>query len=1042
MDPAVSTASLALVISRLRRRAWLVRGGEVALVGGLAALAVVALASLALGFGLGDPVRGVAGFALVAVVAAAAIVASRRAGGRSDAALARELEDRDPRAAGLTTAVELAAALSGSNRPGSNRQERNRPERDRLPFSETLARAHIDDAARRTILVGPNAAFPLRSLRPASVAAGGGALFFLLALVASPQMSTGLRALVLGPGTQGTPAPKVSPITGDIALTYVYPRYTGLPPKTVQGTNGEITALRGTEVHLETRADRQVAKAWLETGGAATALDVEGGRQLSGRLAVQGSGSYAFRFEDERGRTLATGPAIPITVVEDGIPTISIDAPVAQLVVTERDSVELRFEAEDDFGVAAVELVYQVAGGEEQRIPVGSWSEPKPRAGGSHVWEMSTLGVRPGDAITYYLRAKDNDAVSGPKWGQSRTQRIEIFSEAEHRRELIAKVEEAWEKMILVLGDRITPREGPRKVAPEARVEAGQPADDGVREVTSTLQDVAKALSEDELAPQELLAAVRNLGNTLATKGLATRELRGRARQSTPRARDALLPRLDAAEGDEQRELEQGVLYLEALLDRQRLVELEELSQELASGRRELANLLEQYRGAPGDEAKEAIRQELSRLKGRMAELMKRMSRLGKGIQDEHLNAEAMQALSKERDMMSQLDEVERLMAEGKTDEALSELQKLGQRLDEMSRALNDATKGQVENDPAMQQLADDMEKFEKDLNELERDQDELAKATQNLKREQADALRQKLGQQGGDLLGELRAKIEQARAHLAKIPAARMPYRMVDDLGGATERLEDLQNALAAKDFDAAQESAASALAHAQSLEQELAMAMRDRFAASEAEAFGKLHGHASQATPLVREVKEKLDQLVSSPSQRMSGEQQERARRLAQRQSELGQRMEQLQGQAQKIGQQAPIFDDEARQRMSGAGRSMAEAESKLRGHDPGGALASERSAREHLQALKAGMEQAKENASKSGGGGSGVPVPFASGNGGKSGGRGQFDGKEKVAIPNADQYKAPEEFRKDILDAMKKDAPEGFQDPVRDYYQEIVK
>ncbi|HEY0840231.1 MAG TPA: hypothetical protein VGD74_08595, partial [Vulgatibacter sp.] len=642
------------------------------------------------------------------------------------------------------------------------------------------------------------------------------------ALVASTStiMSRGLELLASSSKEADAPPPRATPITGDIALTFIYPKYTGLKPKSLEGTNGEIAALRGTEVRLSTRSDREVARAYVDVGGAALPLEVEGGRGLSGTLHVQESGSYAFRFEDGRGRTLAVGPPIPIVAVEDGVPSIEIESPAGDDVLTENDAVEIRFEAADDFGVAAVELVFQVAGGEEQRVPVSSYGDPKPRASGTHRWELSTLGVRPGDTITWYLRAKDNDAVGGGKWGQSRTLRIKIFSEAEHRRELIARVEEAWEKLVLTLGDRVEPRAGPRKVEGEARIEAGQRADEKLEEVTISLADVAAELGEDERAPEELLAAIRNLSRNLAAKGKATRAARARARSAPARSRASHVPHLDLAEGDEQREIEQGILYLEALLDRQRLIQIEELSQELAADRRELANLVEQYREAPTDEAKDAIRRELSRLKARMAELMQRMAQLGKGLQDEHLNAEAMQALAKERDMMSQLDEVERLLSEGKADEALAELQKLGMRMDEMAQAFEDASRGQTENDPALQQLAQDMEQYEQDLNELAREQEAVTQATENLRREQTRELRDKLSRQGDAGLEELRRKIGEARSHLSKIPEPSMPQRTVDDLGGAKERLDDLENALLAKDFDAAQESAARALGHAQSLE------------------------------------------------------------------------------------------------------------------------------------------------------------------------------------------------------------------------------
>src|SRR5690606_17353644 len=155
--------------------------------------------------------------------------------------------------------------------------------------------------------------------------------------------------------------------------------------------------------------------------------------------------------------------------------------------------------------------------------------------------------------------------------GQSSTQVLKIFSEAEHRRRLLAQAEEAWEQMIVALGDRIEPREGPRKVEGEARVEAGRKADEQVTTALGMLRDVTAAFAKDDLAPPELFAALQNVTTQLGRKAQHTRETRARSPRVT-QGRDVYLRQLDLVEADEQAELERGVLYLESLLDRQRLL--------------------------------------------------------------------------------------------------------------------------------------------------------------------------------------------------------------------------------------------------------------------------------------------------------------------------------------------------------------------------------------------------------------------------------------------------------------------------------------
>ena len=46
-----------------------------------------------------------------------------------------------------------------------------------------------------------------------------------------------------------------------------------------------------------------------------------------------------------------------------------------------------------------------------------------------------------------------------------------------------------------------------------------------------------------------------------------------------------------------------------------------------------------------------------------------------------------------------------------------------------------------------------------------------------------------------------------------------------------------------------------------------------------------------------------------------------------------------------------------------------------------------------------------------------------------------------KEKVLLPSDDQYKVPNEFREDILDAMKKQIPKNYEQLVNEYYRELV-
>ena len=46
------------------------------------------------------------------------------------------------------------------------------------------------------------------------------------------------------------------------------------------------------------------------------------------------------------------------------------------------------------------------------------------------------------------------------------------------------------------------------------------------------------------------------------------------------------------------------------------------------------------------------------------------------------------------------------------------------------------------------------------------------------------------------------------------------------------------------------------------------------------------------------------------------------------------------------------------------------------------------------------------------------------------------------DRVEIPDAESSRAPAEFRKELLDAMKQAPPEKYKERVKQYYEELVK
>jgi len=89
--------------------------------------------------------------------------------------------------------------------------------------------------------------------------------------------------------------------------------------------------------------------------------------------------------------------------------------------------------------------------------------------------------------------------------------------------------------------------------------------------------------------------------------------------------------------------------------------------------------------------------------------------------------------------------------------------------------------------------------------------------------------------------------------------------------------------------------------------------------------------------------------------------------------------------------------------------------------------------------LARFKRGLDEMAKNSQRGGGGG--FLLPFGEEQGGREG-DGMDPSQEKVEIPGADAYRVPDEFRKDLLEAMKQGAPDAYKAEVQRYYEELVK
>jgi hypothetical protein len=205
------------------------------------------------------------------------------------------------------------------------------------------------------------------------------------------------------------------PYAQRIELEYHFPAYTGLEPRTIEN-GGDIVVLRGTEVRV-----RVVPT--METGGGhvllherePAGLSDAGEGTLATSFTADRNGFYQVELDAPTGERVAASPRYTIDVLSDMPPSVTIARPGRDTNASPIEEVFIEARAEDDYGVKELDLVYSVNGGPEKTVRLFDGRNRLAEVSAGHTFYLEEFDVEPGDFVSYYARASDNDAVGGAK---------------------------------------------------------------------------------------------------------------------------------------------------------------------------------------------------------------------------------------------------------------------------------------------------------------------------------------------------------------------------------------------------------------------------------------------------------------------------------------------------------------------------------------------------------------------------------------------------------------------------------------------------
>jgi len=462
--------------------------------------------------------------------------------------------------------------------------------------------------------------------------------------------------------------------------------------------------------------------------------------------------------------------------------------------------------------------------------------------------------------------------------------------------------------------------------------------------------------------------------------------------------------------------LEQSIILVEAMVARLALEDMKAMTDELKMAKERLRDLIQAYRKNPNDALKARIMRDIKRLRERMRALKERMAQLRQKLPEEFLNLDGLKKdkVAKGLDQSkAQLDELEKLLEEGRIDEALAALDEMSNALDELESSLDQDMKDlHNETNPELQRAISELMDQTRDV--LKR-QESVSKETEQAAQREREAQKKLLEEDLGEALEEVKTGAKRLRDTVEEMARSELPRVAEEELSHLHQRVGELNRALESNRLMEGLEMAERSMDHLKGLDR------LSRFDPRQKKQRGLVEKGRKEDAEVIRGLSELIEQARQKAQQANGAEQ---MKGLGQRQRELVESAGRIQRRMQSGTEKIPGLNGTPMKNIDEANQSMRSATDQINGQQPGRARTEQKQAEQHLRSLMEGLR----NAAK--------PQQANRQKGGRR------HSREKVHIPGAEDYEAPSAFRKELLDAMKEKPDEAYREQVKRYYESLVK
>jgi hypothetical protein len=880
-----------------------------------------------------------------------------------------------------------------------------------------------------------------------------------------------------------------APAVGNFRVRYQYPDYTRLPVKITEGT-GHLEALAGSEVRIQMAANKPIAQGQLVfDDNTQLPLLVRPNGVLQATAILTKPGSYRVQVQDEDGFTNQDQVSYRIDIIPDEPPQVDLIAPAPELELEEGRVLTLEYEARDDFGVRDLTLVYRGGPFGEKRLLIDRIDEAATRYSGKYYWDVTDLFGDAGEAITYYLEVWDNDTVSGPKRGVSATHTLRLRGREEEHRRLDDLQHQVAEKLVDLLADQLDLNARTAETAqtpvphdPRAAQDLAERQADLQRQaqdLVSQLDQMLQMLEKDYLSDYTRYDDTRTLRDQLnftqdALMGGARQQLapqsppssagqppRSPQRQSAPQPTppaEAQPPAFDQALAKQQAaqaELERLALFAQDIGKRAKMRDLDNLAQRMARTQRNLLDTLSELEklGKEMDEAtREALARELEDLEKAMRALMEALSQLPSELPDEFLNSEALQSMDLS-DMMQTLQQLRQQVQNGDLAEAKRLAEDLLRAMSQMLAALQSAQRF-AHSMPFGQQQSG-MERAMGELDRIAQEQSEILRGTGGVDKELRRRLNEQQRRAFEQLQRDLRDAIQGAQRQLQDASRqapldARRPRPPAASLQRTERALDRVLRQLTPEESAELQRALEDAEREAAALHKNPSPAWEEGL-----RQHPDLQAALQHLRDALAQARQRLAGLNALDGQEfMDPQQSEELAQLGQRQKALQGRTGALKERLDQLSQFVPFLSPEMRQQIGEAADFMGQAQGELGQRRARQAIPPEEEALRRLSQGQQAMQQAMQQMAQRGQM-SQIPVPMVLRRPGdpyafnpqpspdrspRDQGRMGINTRD-FKIPGKEEYKAPKQFREEIIEALKRGAPAQFKGQIEQYFKNLT-